>query len=125
MDDRQILGMAFTVSTAGLLLLFLVSGQLQPLFLEPSEISLSHAGRKVSTAGEVVSLRFHEDGHVFFEVADASGGIKVAIFQDVARDADTGCLAEGRRVEVTGRVKEYRGAPEVVVQEPGDIQCTS
>jgi DNA/RNA endonuclease YhcR with UshA esterase domain len=123
MDDSELLRISFFVSTAGLLVLFFVSGQLQPSHVPISEISLVHEGKNVETAGTIASIKFHEEGHIFLKVTDGSGHVQVVLFEEVAREVDSSCLEEGKRIEVVGRVEEYRGKPEIVISSAGDLRC--
>jgi DNA/RNA endonuclease YhcR with UshA esterase domain len=125
MDDSLLLGIAFFVSTAGLVALFFVSGQLQPTPMDISEIDLSHQGKRVATAGEITSLRFHQDGHIFLEISDGSKDLQAVIFEGAADGLSPACLKEGKMVEVVGRVEGYRGKPEIIIARGEDLRCST
>ena len=74
-------------------------------------------GRIVQTynSGKVVFLNFHEDYRTYFKaVIFADDWSK---FPEPPED-----LFLNKLVRVTGLVKEYRGAPEIIVEEPMQIE---
>ncbi|MEE8167395.1 MAG: OB-fold nucleic acid binding domain-containing protein [Candidatus Hydrothermarchaeales archaeon] len=127
MDDSALLRISFAVSTVGLLLLVVVSSQIQATTIKISEIDYDDVGSKVVIEGMISSKRVHEDGHIFLEVEDATGKISVVLFADAARslgEEELGCLNEGNKVSIAGSVDEYRGTLEVVPRKGEGVKCS-
>ncbi|RME85947.1 MAG: hypothetical protein D6775_01455, partial [Caldilineae bacterium] len=86
-----------------------------------------YVGRRVTVEGEVV--RTHDTGKVTFLnfTHDWPGTLSIVIFaSDYARFPQKPAeLYLHRHIRVTGQVREYRGAPEIVVESPGQIQITA
>lgn len=127
MDDSGLLKISFGVAAFGLVLLFFVSTYSTVPVVQVSELSYDDTGTKVAVEGDITSVRVHGDGHIFIELADDTGSISVAIFNNVAEELDTitrGCVTNiGSSVEVAGEVSEYRERLEIIPQSTGDITC--
>ncbi|MBU2559393.1 exodeoxyribonuclease VII large subunit [archaeon] len=127
MDDSGLLKVSFGVAVFGLVLLFLVSHYSTVPVVAISGLSYDDVGTKVAVSGEVMSVRLHDDGHIFLEVSDGTGEISVAIFKNVAEKLDTQtteCITGiGSRVEVAGAVEEYKENLEIISQSTGDVKC--
>ncbi len=88
----------------------------------PPEEAGRYVGQVVTVEGRVV--RTHDTGKVTFLDLEGPGGFSVVIF---ARDYDNfpkppAQLYEGKRIRVRGRVKVYKGEPEIVVSYPDAIE---
>ena len=127
MDDSDILKLSFGAAASGLVLLFLVSIYSTAPLVKINELSFDDTGTKVAVNGEITSLRLHEDGHLFIELRDATGEIKVAIFKNVAEKLDNqkkGCITKiGTTVEIAGEVAEYREELQIIPSGTDDITC--
>lgn len=55
---------------------------LQPVVVKISEVE-NKLDQRVIITGEIKSLKFHENGHIFMRVGDETGEIKVVIFKNV------------------------------------------
>lgn len=127
MNDSDLMKISFGVAAFGLVLLFFVSSYSTAPVVKVSELSYDDIGTKVAVRGEVTSMRFHDDGHIFLKISDETGKISVAIFKNVAEKLDTQtgeCITNiGSRVEIAGEVKEYREELEIIPQSTGDVTC--
>jgi DNA/RNA endonuclease YhcR with UshA esterase domain len=124
-EERHLLGASFLVSTAGLVLLYLISIHSTPPLVKVSELTYDDVGLRVTVKGEVISKKAHKDGHVFLKIADDTGKLSIAIFNSLAenlKEKET-CLQEGKEIEVTGEVEEFRGSLEVIPRDSGDVKC--
>jgi len=78
--------------------------------------------KRVIITGEIKSLKFHENGHIFMRVGDETGEIKVVIFKNVVKGLgeEIACIEPNKSLSMVGRVEEYRGEPELIAEE---IKC--
>ncbi|MFQ5815204.1 MAG: exodeoxyribonuclease VII large subunit [Candidatus Hydrothermarchaeaceae archaeon] len=128
LDDAGLLKISLGTSTIGLLLLLLVSSASQPATVSIGEIDYDEVGSLVSIEGSIASKRVHKDGHIFLKVEDGTGKISTVVFSSEAEKLDSSileCLVEGRRISVTGRVEEYRGALEVIPKRGDGLKCST
>jgi DNA/RNA endonuclease YhcR with UshA esterase domain len=123
MRDYEVVSLSLAISTVGILLLFFAASIAEPREVSIGELSSAHLGAKVKVAGEVVRVRNHDEGHVFLRVSDGKGEVAVPLFKKVAEGVDKSCLREGAKIELIGRVEEYRGELEVIPREGDEVRC--
>ena len=123
MHDREVISLSLAIATAGLLMLFFAASAAKPEEVSIAELGSSQLGATVKVAGEVAKVRNHEAGHVFLRIRDGTGEVAVPLFRRVAQEVDRSCLEEGARIEIVGRVEEYRGELEVVPREGDEVRC--
>jgi DNA/RNA endonuclease YhcR with UshA esterase domain len=126
MNDSELLKISFLASAIGLILLFIVSSSSHPSLVKISEISYDDVGKTVVIKGEIVSKKVHEDGHIFLDVSDDTGKIKVVLFDslvDKLSEEKGSNLEIGRSIEVKGKVDEYRGSLKIVPKDSEDVRC--
>ncbi len=121
MRERELIKASFFISTIGLIILYISNPQ--PAFVKISEIE-NKLDQRVVISGEIESLKIHENGHIFLEVKDETGEIKVVIFKNVVKKLkkELTCLEVNRNVSIEGKVTKYRGEIEVVAEE---VRCKS
>lgn len=94
------------------------------------EQARNFVGKTVVVEGQVTGIRFLERSErqpVFLNFGEAfpNHAFTVVIFgKDRAKFGDTPPekLFEGRRVRVRGKIEEYRGKPQIVVEDPAHIE---
>lgn len=126
MDDSTLLKIAILVSTAGLIMLFFVSSYTSPANVKISEITYDDVGRYMVLTGKITSKYEHKDGHIFLDITDGTGDMKVVMFSSTASTLDSNllaCLEKGKTIEIKGKVDEYKGDLEIIPKEGGDIIC--
>ncbi len=72
-------------------------------------------GYPVRVCGTIESVHISE-GHVFLTVKDSTGCILVPVFRDQQSllGVDTESFSRGQNITVTGVIKDYNGAPEII-----------
>ncbi len=104
-------------------------GKVQPLApveagIIPWQQAADHTGSRVTVEGDIVRTR--DTGNVIYLNFDQNyrGKLSIVIFsKDAARFPQPPAqYFLNQRVRVTGTVKEYQGAPEIVVDDPGQIE---
>jgi len=116
MRDDALTRLCLIFSILGLVGLFVIINFTSPLTIGIGEINEEMIGSIISTRGTVKSVRFHEEGHVFLTLSDGKSKIKAVIFSSTARKIDVEKLKRGVNVSVTGRVSEYKGGLEIIVE---------
>lgn len=126
MDDSSLLKISILVSTIGLIMLFFVSSYTRSPKVKISEITYDDVGRYTVITGKIAAKNVHKDGHIFLDVSDATGKMKVVLFSGTAKTLKSetlSCLEVGKSVEVKGKVDEYRGSLEIIPKEGEDVRC--
>jgi|Deesub1362B_J571_1020462.scaffolds.fasta_scaffold02733_2 DNA/RNA endonuclease YhcR with UshA esterase domain len=123
MRNSEVVSLSLAIATAGLLMLFFAASLAEAKEVSIGELSSAQLGATVKVAGEVVRVKNHEAGHVFLRIRDGTGEVSVPLFKRVAEDVNKSCLREGARIEVIGRLEEYRGELEVVPREGDEVRC--
>jgi 5'-nucleotidase (lipoprotein e(P4) family) len=79
-------------------------------------------GKSVVVEGKVASVRTRERGpdSLYFE-GEGKEGLSLALF-DTGKSGDAKAKYEGKKIRVSGKVTEYRGAAQIKVSEPTQIQ---
>jgi micrococcal nuclease len=94
-------------------------------FVVDIESAPRYEGKRVVVSGEITSVRKSESALVL----SLDGKLDVVIFPDDLGNfeffgIDPASYYKGRRVEVTGRIKMYKGTPGIIVNHPILIRRT-
>ena len=102
----------------------MASVHVQPTLVRIVEVGDDAVGGWVVVGGNITHRSDHPEGHIFLRLEDGTGEMMVPVFRGLAKELEgKGCLQQGHRLKVRGRVEEYRGSLEVVPKEPSDISC--
>ena len=127
MDDSDIIRISLVAAASGLVLLFFVSSYSTAPVVRIEELSFDDTGTKVAARGDITSVRLHDDGHIFLELNDGTGKIKVAIFKNVAENLDVrlrDCITRiGEDATISGEVEEYQDELEIIPHGTSDVIC--
>ncbi len=107
MDEKTLLKVALVCSIVGVFIIFIFANRLEPSLVNISGISKSFAEQDVKVRGTVVSSKI-TSSVLMFDLQDETGKIKVVAF-----DKDDFKAGNDQRIEVLGRVKEYKGVLEI------------
>ncbi|MFH0963726.1 MAG: HAD family acid phosphatase [Planctomycetota bacterium] len=79
-------------------------------------------GESVVVEGKVASVRTRERGpdSLYFE-GEGKEGLSLALF-DTGKSGDAKAKFEGKKIRVRGKVTEYRGAAQIKVSDPAQIE---
>ena len=111
MDDSRLLKLSMAAAIIGLLGLFWY-GTTSSTAYSVSELD-QLMGQKVTISGTARSVHTSSAGNTFFMVSDGSGQVQAVIFKN--SDLDTTGLKNGASVKIEGKVAEYQGDLEIVV----------
>lgn len=116
-SDSQLRKIAFVFAIIGIAGIVAVAQFSKPEQVKAAEINEAMLGSIVELAGRAANLT-EKDGHIFMDVADDSGSIKVVMFERTARtQKGVYVLKKGDNVTVTGKVLLYKGELEVQADE--------
>lgn len=110
MNDIQLLRLCFVLAFLGLGALFVLSKTVEGEIVGISEITEEKIGQKVVVRGIVHDLRQLETMTLFTIEEESGPSLLVVSFSDTE-------VQENDIVAVTGNVKEYKGALEIVASE--------
>jgi exonuclease VII large subunit len=118
--ENQLIKICVVGSIAGIISIYFVSFLFTAEEVNPGDITESYLGRKVKVSGSVEDLRFHENGHIFFDLKDDRGSIDIVIWEDRVQSlmlsgTDFSKISEGVGIELTGYVESYKGNFQIVV----------
>lgn len=86
----------------------------------------SYVGKDVTVKGVVTQVTISKGGNVFFNMDGKYPNNKftaVIFKKDLERFGDVKSW-EGKTVEVTGKIEDYKGQLEIIIKEPGQIKKT-
>ncbi|MCX7626594.1 MAG: OB-fold nucleic acid binding domain-containing protein [Candidatus Sumerlaeaceae bacterium] len=109
-----------------ILIIFTVAlASAQSSSLTTAQIAQDKVGQVVELQGTVKSFQpsRSERAPNSFKLEDSAGSIRVAIWPDVfSKISQNASLRDGAKVKVKGKVAEFRGALEIHVNSPSDVQ---
>jgi len=112
--------LALAASTAGLVLITLVSPSIEPPVSGVADIDASSLEKVVKFEGNVSRQHLFKGGSMVLSVSDGPASVDVFIPYDKASGFSRLKLV-GKNVEVTGVVRLYQGRVEVVVEKQGSM----
>lgn len=110
---------------AAALILVATLASAQSSSLTTAQITQDKLGQVVELQGTVKSFQpsRSERAPNSFKLEDSAGSIRVAIWPDVfSKISQNAAIRDGAKVKVKGKVAEFRGALEIHVNSPNDIQ---
>ena len=114
MDNKLILKISLAIAMIGIIGLYVFTSTSQN-FMEISQIP-DYMGQRVSVEGTVDKYYTSKDGHVFFDLHDMSGIVKVVAFRNSNIEAAYN-LQEGEKIILTGKVQEYKNDLEIIASK--------
>lgn len=119
MNESELLRVCIIGSVLGIIALYILTSQ--PVYnnVKIGEVDNSCIGNIVNITGNVVNLYEHRDGHLFFDLDDGTGSIKVVLWDDVLRrleldGVNISHIENGVKLQVLGTVEIYKGEFEVL-----------
>jgi len=112
-DDFAVRRVSLAVSVIGLLAVIALAEFSAPVDAAPWEIDDSMLGKDVRTSG-IVKWTHMVKGVLIFEIGEGSGISAVVLSPD---ERELALIVKGGRVEIGGRVEDYEGNIEIVVNK--------
>jgi len=104
--------------SVSLVLLYVITSQIFSSNVKIGEIDRSFIGKTVNITGEVTGM-FQSKGHVFFDLKDDTGKIKVVLWEDTLElleinNVNISEIRDGNTINIIGDVQLYKGELEVM-----------
>ncbi|MBI5061096.1 MAG: hypothetical protein HZB67_02180 [Candidatus Aenigmarchaeota archaeon] len=115
MNDEQIVKTCFIISLIGILLLFVYTELLKPDPIKIGDIDDSTLGKNVVIEGIVKNIDII-DGNVFIEITDGNKIDAIVFERTASRYPMVYDVMENTPIRIVGKVENYKGALEVVVE---------
>lgn len=108
MQEQMLLKISLLISLAGLVSLFWIASNPDFDATPVGSITPDDVGRAIKACGDIEDKFTSKNGHVFFQLNDGSGKIKVVVFNStkITVGEESSC--------VTGRVDVYKGEIEII-----------
>ncbi|MGB9838850.1 exodeoxyribonuclease VII large subunit [Methanothermobacter sp.] len=126
LDDRTLLIISSLLGIAGFIGMIVSSASLTPPIVGVSDVDGSMLDREITVEGTVESVHELESGTLLLKINDGTGTLTAVVFKSASEGMEMSPeILRGMRIQVTGRVKEYHGALEIVVEKPSAIRSKS
>jgi exonuclease VII large subunit len=113
MRDETLLKLSLGIAVLGLIGLFIASQQTTPTGYAIAQLGDNTMGQTVKVTGTVSTVKTTTEGHSFITLRDQTGSIQVVVFSGSKIDAPE----QGQKIEVIGRLQEYKGKLEIVAEQ--------
>jgi aspartyl/asparaginyl-tRNA synthetase len=114
MNDKTIMKVCFVMVIIGIIGLFIVTNFSTTPQVRINSIDETKTGQIVSISG-IVSSYYTSEGHVFMNVNDSTGTIKVVMFQkDAENNPWVYDIRKDDKVTINGKIQLYKGELEIV-----------
>lgn len=100
----EITRIALFTAVVGIIALFILSAKLEPKMGNIIDLDKARLGDFVKISGEIIAIK--HDKTSYFDLKDSTDEIRVFSFKEIN-------LTKGDRVEVIGKLDEYRGFSEI------------
>lgn len=126
LDDRALLIISVFLGISGFIGMIISSASLTPPIVRVSDMDRSMMDREITVEGTVESVHELKSGTLLLKINDGTGTVTAVAFKSVSKDMELSPeILSGMRIQVTGRVKEYHGSLEIVVEKPSAIMPKS
>mgnify|MGYP001587684887 CR=1 FL=1 len=116
MEDQTLLKLALIVSMTGILLLIFVSDIVEVKEYKITDLTRKDIEKDVKIRGKVTRVT-ETPGLLIFNIRDETGEVTAILFKE-----DPINITENQRLEIEGKVKEYKDKLEIEVSELKTIE---
>lgn len=129
MEDQLIFKIALTMSILGLLGMVFSADLITAREIKIQDINRGMLDEDVTLEGVVMNVKKSSHSETYFlDIMDGTGKITVLIFESSAQElqkANTKIYSlNNRRVKVTGKVSEYQGKLELILNDASSLKVT-
>lgn len=119
MDERTLRNIAVYCSIVGLIILFVVSENLELQKTRIGEIGIDDIGKNVRICGIIDSKFVSKNQHIFLRISDVTSDINVVLFSDTVKNLErygtnANNLERNSEICVVGYIDEYEGEIEII-----------
>ena len=116
-----ILAASSVTSVIGLVMIYFAATNIEPEFVELSDITSEHIGKVVTSSGVIKSKNVHQDGHIFITISDGKKNLQVPVFSNLAQYFSENNFQTKMELKVTGVVDDYRNQMQIIPRKPDDL----
>ncbi|MCK4335957.1 MAG: exodeoxyribonuclease VII large subunit [Candidatus Aenigmarchaeota archaeon] len=118
MNENILVKISVIGVSVSLVLLYIITSQNLSFHVNIGDIDRSFTGKTVNVTGEITGM-FRSKGHVFFDLKDDTGKVKVVIWEDILEfleinNVNVSEISNGNEINIIGNVQLYRGELEVI-----------
>ncbi len=118
MNERSLMKISVIGVSISLVILYIITSQSFSFHVKIGDIDKSFIGKTVNVTGEITGM-FKSKGHVFFDLKDDTGNIKVVLWNDTLELLDINNvniseIRDGKRINIIGNIQLYKGELEVL-----------
>ena len=97
----------------------LTTAQTKQIKISPSEAK-DNIGKEVTVIGVVDQVNQSRSGTIYLNMGGKfpDAEFTVVIFKSNASKFKNISIVEGKKIEITGKIKEYKGSPEIILSDP-------
>lgn len=121
MNDKKIFKISSITLIVGLLGIILLSGYVNPEKLNIKEIDKSKIDNQIELDATIESITITKSNTQIITLKDDSGSINLVIFPSTNFNTK---LRKGSKATIIGRVTQYNGDLELILEEPKNIKLT-
>ncbi len=127
MEDRLIYKIALATSIIGLLGMIFCADQINPREIKIKDINRGMMDEDVTVDGLVQNVKKSSTSNTYFlDIMDGTGKISLIIFDSNVLDLQKSNISMSnllnRRVKVTGKVSEYKGSMELILNDAASLK---
>lgn len=118
MNDKTFKKFCLIGVLLGIILIYIISLNLNVLHVKISDISDDNIGDIVNVSGKITKV-ISSKGHTFFDLNDGTGKIKTVIWNDTLeyleyKNINTNKMREGSEIHMLANVEVFRGELELI-----------
>ena len=127
MEDQLIFKVALVMSILGLVGMVVSADMITAREIQIKDIDRGMLDEDVSLEGVVQNVKKSSSSETYFlEIMDGTGKITLIIFESSAQDLQMANISiyslNNRRIKVTGKVSEYHGNLEVLLNDAASLE---
>lgn len=120
MNDEKIFKICVITSIIGLLGIMCLTSFVLPEQLEISDVDKSKINNNVEVNATITNIITTKSGTRIVTLTDNSSSINLVIFSSTLLEFE---LKKGQKVSVVGKVSEYKGDVELILEESSNIKA--
>lgn len=120
MESRLLFKLSLTTALISLILIFIISENLEPRVSNINQLNERSLDSYVKIVGKVKDFR-ETKGLYIITIEDPTGKVDVIIYKTKSNKVEAEKLKKAQRLEVLGKVSEYKGSIQINAIEIKDV----
>lgn len=122
MQDEEIFKISLITTIIGLIGLIITAGFVTPEELTINKIDNSKIDNQIQITGTLDSYTTTKSGTIILEISDGTGSVNAVIFPTTSFNMT---FNEGMNLKIVGKVTQYKGNLELVIEDSKNIKIES